>query len=344
MSSGEIYQRATRPDNLADRIKQQAAIQQMMQLTRVDSLHEALKPFEFVHDVTADVVQQPTEMDRFVLSIPTAAPAQETISYDSYNSFGKAVISSRNSFGDTPLVGTDKTRFRRNVLFYKLGRPWTWDDLLKVADTNDPAARREQEQLIRQVMRGMMLTRDDIAFAGEPELAANGGTNSSFAKDSLVPVYTSGGDWTLLAYTGEQILADIQNMYNAILTDTLSTVTGKMFRLVLAPDEFQAMQSRTFNGTGDNRSIMEVVMSRLTWLGDITQYERLRLANATNNGPRGILYPMNDSSVVALQDPLLPTAQAPFQLDTGNWKQDTWGLTAGCTWFYPREARYIDGL
>lgn len=110
---------------------------------------------------------------------------------------------------------------------------------------------------------------DQAIFLGEPSLS--GDNFKGLAKQSNITPVVSGVDWATA--TPAQMLADFENMYASILTDTKGVIRryggGKLIA-VMAPAEYAAISKKRNLSAGDGYdSVKNLVLANSPWLEDI---------------------------------------------------------------------------
>lgn len=259
-------------------------------------------------------------------------PGAEEVSYPLLSDIGRAAVVG-NYADDIPVIEVALDEFKTRVYTLAAAWIWTWLDLQRAALSGFPISIEK----VRAVRDAIARRIDEIAFIGIPEANVGGLVNHP----NVPGVGLTNGDWLNPTTTPDQILADLLEWEDAIISNTLENwypnqlvLPGAYYRKLLEP-----------RATFSDRSIWEqfVASSQLTatgrgeWSLDRTQY-----LDDVEGEPRGLMY-ARDPAVLELELPLEWAELAPQENNLAT-KVPAVARIAGTIWKRPLAAAYALNL
>jgi hypothetical protein len=260
-----------------------------------------------------------------------ATPTTEYLTYRIWNSYTMAKVVGNGST-DIPTVAASAQEVSVKGYSVGLGYQYTVDDLRSAQALNVPLI----DTYAKQVRMGFELTREDHTAFGLPEMGAN---QFGLLNHPNIPLVTLPfGDWTNVARTGEQILADL----NAIVT-AMGVLTKEIWMgdtLLMTYSAYRLIASKLLNSAnGSNITVLQAFKAGNPGI-NIDTWNKLENANAAGNNGRMVFY-KKDPEVLEFEV-AIPFEQFPVEV-----RALTYSVYCRCKWFgiqiqYPLALSYID--
>ncbi len=284
-----------------------------------------LRELEHIYAQTFDILF-PELIFRQIIPVSNEAhPGSETVTYQQFNRHGRAkVVGSKAK--DIPRIDINGVEFSRPVRKVAGAYAWDVDEIQAAAKTGRDLNPRRANATRRAVEE----TLDEIAALGDPD----NGIVSGFFNAANVAIDAATGLWTGL--TPDQIIQDITDMQAAMDTDTLDVEVAT--DLVL-PSASHTLIRNLQKSSGSDLTVLKWIEQNLNLR--VTKWYR---ANTAGVGalPRAVLY--NNSPEKLTQELPMEFNQLPVQAQGMELVVNTMAKTAGTNFYYPRSARYLDGL
>lgn len=258
-----------------------------------------------------------------------ATPTTEYLTYRIWDSYTMAKVIGNGST-DVPLVGATAREVSVKPFMLGLGYQYTVDDLRSANALNVPLI----DTYARQVRMGIELAREDHTAFGLPE-----GNLFGLLNHPNIPLVTLPfGDWTNVARTGEQILADL----NAIVTNmgvaTKEVWMGDTFLMTYSA--YRLIAAKLLNSSNSsNITVLQAFQAQNPGIR-IDTWNKLENANAAGTNGRMVFY--KKSPEVLEFEVAIPFEQMPVEV-----RALTYTVICRCKWFgiqiqYPLALSYID--
>jgi hypothetical protein len=286
------------------------------------------RELEYIKAQTYDI-KYPELKSRLFVPVSNEVPSGAVeVTYEQYDRVGRAKIIKPGAT-DSPRVDVNGTQFTRPVRWGSASYGWNLIDIRQARLAGKPldarkaaACRRAQEELI-----------DEVCAIGAPEY----GIATGFTNNAGVTVQgVTGGVWS--SATADDMITDITALWRNIKTDTKGMETPNT---LLVPDAQYAIISTTPRSTLSDTTVLEFIRRALPELTNIEPWYRMEDA-----GVAGV-----DRAVMYRRDPMYlqqeisnEFEQLPVFQHGSNFEVETLVATAGCTFYYPKSARYLDGL
>ena len=301
----------------------------MSQFERLDAAESIFfaRELEHVKAQTFDI-RYPELKSRLFIPVSNEVPSgATTVTYQQFDRVGRAKIIKPGAT-DLPRVDVSGLEFTRPVRWGGVSYGWNLIEIRQAMMAGRPldsrkaaAARRAQEELV-----------DEVAAIGAPDY----GIATGFLNNASVAIDAAAGNWTAL--TGDQIIADVSAMWQNMVSDTQGIESANT---LLLPDAQFALIATTPRSATTDTTVMEFIMRTFPGLMAIEPWYRLDGA-----GAGGV-----DRAVLYRRDPMHLTQDIPNEFEQlpvfqrgSNFEVETLIATAGTTFYYPRSARYLDGL
>lgn len=175
-----------------------------------------------------------------------------------------------------------------------------------------------------------------IAWKGDPYTNVPGFlTNPNIPSISAADV---GGDVNWVDKTGDQILFDLNELFNSINSNTNGVEWADT--LGLPPAEFNFVQSKRLGDT--EVTVMSFFMRNNRFVQQVEMVPELTTADTTNNGPMAIAY-RRDVEVLELVIPDEPTFMEP-QKNNLELVVPIHGTCGGVIVYYPLACKFMTGI
>lgn len=275
-------------------------------------------------------IKYPELMARTFVPVATDVPSgAEKVTYQQFDRTGRAAIIQAGAT-DSPRVDVLGQEFTRPVRHASASYGWNLIEIRssmmagKALETRRAsAARRAVEELL-----------DEVASIGAPEY----GIPTGFLNHSSVAITAATGAWSTL--TADQIIADVSALWQATATDTKGI--ERPDTLVL-PDAQHALIASLPRSTVSDTTVLEFILRSYRSRGLTAIEPWYRLAGAGVGAvDRGVMYRRSADHVT--QDIVQEFEQLPVHQRGMNFEVMTFASTAGTAFYYPRSARYIDGI
>lgn len=271
-------------------------------------------------------VEYPDLLGRQYIPVDNSAGSgAKTVTYRQWDQHGNAKLIADNA-KDVPRVDVDAEEFSKPVRTAAASYGWNLNEIRQAAraqvDLNGrraSAARRAVELLL-----------EDVAFSGAPSF----GIATGFGNDTVITQDTAAAAWS--AATADQILSDVSGMVQGILSDTMQLHSPDTLLLPVA--DYARILTLPRSTTSDT-TVLSYLRQNFG-ISTIAPWYRMDTADA--GSPRGILY--KRSPDIVTQDIVSEFEQLPAQEQGLEFVVNTMASTAGTSWYYPRAARYLDGI
>jgi hypothetical protein len=286
------------------------------------------RELESIKSRTFDIKYPQLMANRFV-PVNTEANAGATeVTYRQFDRVGKAEIIARNA-PRMPRVDVFGSEFPRPTR--PVGASYGYDllEIRAAAMAGRPLNARRAAVCRRAVEEKI----DEVVSIGAPEY----GIETGFINDADIAIDAAAGVWS--AATADAIIADVSDMWQAMVTDTKG-IENRPNTLIL-PDAQWALISTLPRSTQSDTTVREFLMRAFPSLTMIEPWYRLDTAGA-GGVDRGILYNLGPDNLE--HDLVNPFEQLPVHQQGLNFEVNCFAVTAGMAFYYPRSARYIDGI
>lgn len=301
-----------------------------MQFQRLDAAESVFfaRELEHIKAQTYDI-KYPELKGRLYVPVSNEVPSGAVeVTYEQYDRVGRAKIIKPGAT-DSPRVDVHGTQFTRPVRWGSASYGWNIIDIRQARLAGKPldarkaaACRRAQEELI-----------DEVCAIGAPEY----GIATGFLNNANVTVQgLSGSAWA--AGTPADMLNDVVALWKNIKSDTKGMETPNT---LLLPDAQYALIATEPRSTQSDTTVLEFIRRALPELTNIEPWYRLDGAGVAGVN-RGVMYrrdPMYVQQEISNEFEQLPVFQ-----HGSNFEIETLVATAGTTFYYPKSARYIDGI
>jgi len=240
----------------------------------------------------------------------------------------------RDAGTDLPAVDIILAEFIQKV--YEIGDSfnYTLNDLRAAAKNNMPLD-TEKGELARAAQENLI---EVLAAFGDASTGMPG-----FLNNPNVPILTSpgqlNGNWLNPATTPAQILADMHYMAQSVVNVTKNVQKPDT---MLLPTAHFGYIAQTQANPLNLATILEVFLKQSQYIRSVDQWPYLDNANATGNGPRGMVY-KRDPKAVRLVRPL-PFEMLPPQPKGLAFVIPCHSRFGGVSWRRPMSGAYADGI
>lgn len=288
------------------------------------------KQLEFVKTQTYDIVYPEMKARTIIPVNNDVDPGAETITYRQWDSFGMAQIIS-NYADDLPLIDALVEEFQQKVKSLGAAYQWSIQDLRRSA----MAGAQLDQRRARAARRSIEQQIENIAALGNSKAGLKG-----FAKHPNVPlVVLPNGGWA--AATADEIIEDLNFMATSIVNTTKETFLPDT--LVLPVASYNIIATKRISTTGDTHTtVLEAWLRSNPWVTNVGTWNKLANANATNNGPRAVMY-KRDAEVLTLEIPQ-EFEQLPPQAKNLAFQVPVHARIGGVIVYYPIAMAYADAL
>jgi len=298
-----------------------------MRFQRLDAAESVFfaRELEFIKARTYDIKYPELKARMFIPTSNETPSGAVEVTYEQWDRVGRAKIIKPGST-DSPRVDVYGNQFSRPVRWGSASYGWNIIDIRQARLAGKPldakkaaACRRAQEELL-----------DEIAAIGAPDY----GIVSGFLNNANVTVQAATGVWTGL--TADQIIADVSALVQNQATETKGV--EKANTLVLPEEQYADIMTRP-RATGTDTTVMEYITAKFGIMVD--KWYRCDTAGA-GGVDRGVFY---------RRDPMFLQQEIPNEFEQlpvfqhgSNFEVETLVATAGTTFYYPKSARYLDGI
>lgn len=255
----------------------------------------------------------------------------ESFVWRSWDLGGMAKIVS-NFADDLPTVSVIAAEVTQGIKSFGDAYDYSLQDMKAAALTGNQldvkkafAARRVMENLVEQTAAF------GNAGAGLPGFINNGNVPLLSAPGSLT------GNWPTA--TAVQMYDDLNAMANAMVVNTLEIFVPDT--IILPTNRFSIVATKGMSDI-DTTTVLRRFLENSPYIRNVDQWGLLNNANATNNGPRAIVY-KRDPEIVELMIPEEFTQLPPQARNLAFVILCTMRF-AGVSVYYPLGMEYVDGL
>ena len=285
------------------------------------------RELEHIYSQTYDIKFPQLKSRQFIPVSNQANPGALEVTYRQFDRVGRARLGAPGAV-DSPRVDVLANEFTRPVRISTASYGWHLMEIRqalmagKALDARKAAAaRRAVEELM-----------DEVAAIGAPDF----GIASGFFNDADVAIDAATGNWSGL--TADQIIADVATVLANISADTLGV---EMADTVVLPDEQYTLISTTPRGTQSDTTILQYILSNFPTIARIEPWHRAAAAGA-GGVDRAVVYDLSPDALT--QEIPSEFEQLPVFQKGQNFEVETLATTAGMAFYYPRSARYLDGI
>ena len=265
----------------------------------------------------------------------SANPFTQTVTFYSSDMFGRANWINGNS-DDIPLAGTERSQFKSAVYTAGIGYGYGWEEVnvamrdgVNLTADDAKAARRAYEEMV-----------DDVAMIGDARKGFLGLVNSP----AITPVAATNGDWTNVARTADQILADVNQAILGIPVATKYTSIGDT--LLMSPERMNLLATKRLGDT--TMTVLELLRMNNTYTAMTSRPLVIRPVRALTTAGAGGIQRMvsyrRDPNVLKLHMPMPHRFMPVFQDGPLHWIVPGVFRLGGVDIRRPAEVRYIDGI
>jgi hypothetical protein len=286
------------------------------------------RELDSIKSKTYDVKYPQLKANQFV-PVSTEANAGATeVTYQQFDRVGKAKIIARSApqMPRVDVFGNEFTRPTRPV-----GASYGYD-LFEIRSAM-MAGRPLNPRRASVCRRAIEETIDEVVSVGAPEY----GIETGFLNDANVAIDAATGAWSGL--TADQIIADVSSMYQNMVSDTKGVENQP--NVLILPDEQHALIATKPRSTQSDTTVLEFILRAFPSLQAIEPWYRLAGAGA-GAVDRGVMYHRSPDHLE--HDQPSPFEQLPVHQQGLNFEVNCVAVTAGMVFYYPRSARYIDGI
>lgn len=258
-------------------------------------------------------------------------PGVETVTYDQFDSLGKAKRISDFS-GDLPMVNVSGLQFSQRMQSYGAAFGYSLQEV-KAAS----AARKPLERMRAMAARKTLdLQLDDVAAVGDSTAGLKGLLGLSSTTSFTLGTKGAGG-LTWAVATPAEILADLSGIVTQVVADTKEV--ERPTRIILPTSQFELIKNTARSSTSDT-TVLNFFLSTNPGI-EVMSWERLAGAGA-GSVDRMVAYDpnvMNVRLLMAVEFEQLPPQQKNMAFVV-NCHMRTGGVIAP----YPKSVAYGDGL
>lgn len=263
---------------------------------------------------------------RQYIPVSNETPAGATqVTYEQWDRVGRSKFIKPGAV-DAPRVDVKALQFSRPVRWAGNSYGWSFIDIMQARLAGKPldarkaeASRRAHEELI-----------DEVAAIGAPDY----GIATGFLNNASVTIQAATGNWSGL--TADQIINDVSLLVQNQATETLGVEEADT---LLLPDEQYALVKTKPRATGTDTTVLEYIEDKFGI--DVDKWYRLNQAGAASVD-RAVFY-RRDEDFVQQEIPQEYMTQPMYQRGA-NFEVEAFVASAGTTFYYPKSARYLDGI
>lgn len=283
------------------------------------------RELEFIKSRTYDK-RYPELKGRMFVPVSNETPSGAVeVTYEQWDRVGRSKIVTPGST-DSPRVDVLANQFSRPVRWGTASYGWNLIEIRQamiagkpLTDRKASAARRAQEELV-----------DEVCAIGAPSY----GIATGFLNNADVTIDAATGVWSGL--TADQIIADVTSLVTGMATETKGVERANT--LILPEEQYADIKTRP-RSTGTDTTVMEFILDKFEIA--IESWYRCNAAGA--GGVNRAVFYRRDPDFVQQEIPQ-EFEQLPVFQHGSNFEVETLIATAGTTFYYPKSARYLDGI
>ena len=289
------------------------------------------RQLEFIKTRTFDIVYPEMKARQFIPVNNDVDTGAETITYRQWDMIGMAQIIA-NYGDDLPLIDALVEEFEQKVQGLGAAYEWSIQDLRRSA----MAGANLDQRRARAARRSIEQQIENIAALGNTKAGLVG-----MAKNPNVPIVAPVvGSWTAVT-PGEDMISDLMALSSSIVTTNKETFMPDT--LILDIGRYNLLATTRVSTTGDtNTTALEGFLRSNPWVTTVATWNKLALANATDNGNRAVCY-KRDAEVLTLEIPQ-EFEQFPPQTKNLSFLVPVHARIGGVIVYYPIAMAYMDGL
>lgn len=283
-----------------------------------------------LEDIDAQLYRVVYPENKGTLLVPVRGninPGADEYTYRSMDRAGRAKRRANHST-DYPRVDIQGREDSQRIENYGASYGYSFQDMRRARMLNMPV---DAERAFA-ARAAVDTTIDEVICVGDSEIGVTGFANN--ADVALVTPTT--GSW--LTATADQILADLQKMERAILTD--SKEAERPDTLAIAPSRYAVISTKPL-GTNSDKTILDFYLKNSQGVRNVESWHRLETADAGGTGPRLVMYRRDPAKLEALVPILFE--QFPPEQRGMDILVNCEGRCGGVVWRYPGSGRYMDG-
>ncbi len=285
------------------------------------------RELEYIKVKTYDIKYPGLFARRYVPVSNEAGSGATEVTYRQYDRFGRAKIVVPGST-DAPRVDVKGTEFTRPTRTIKASYGWDLIELRQSIQANKSLDSRRASACRRAIEEVL----DEVASLGAPAY----GIPTGFLNNANVAIDAAAGAWS--AATGDAIVADVAASWRLMASDTKGVERADT---LLLPDDQHALISTKRMEAGTDTTVLEFILKNFRGLAAIEPWYRLDGAGV-GAVDRAVLYRRSPDHLQ--QEINNEFEQLPVFQRGSNFEVECLAQTAGTTFYYPRSARYIDGI
>lgn len=289
------------------------------------------KQLEHVYAKTYDVKYGEHKARRFIPIDTSVDAAAEFYTYRQWDMFGMAKLVA-NYADDLPRVDALAKEYPAAIKSLGASYGYSVQDMRRAAKAGSQldarraaAARRAHEQAF-----------DDLMAFGDADAGLSGFTNSS-----AVPIVSpTTGTWVTSVATPLQMIQDLNDLVNSIVTATKETFVPDT--LLLSNISFQRLNSTPMSTTGDaDKTVLRFFLDNNPYITDVDQWSKLNAAGAAS-ASRAIAYKRSEEVLAGVE----PQSFEQFPPQWRNLEAviPTHSRVGGVRIQYPLAIAYMDDL
>jgi hypothetical protein len=216
---------------------------------------------------------------KFVPTSNEAGPSTEYLTYRVWTDYVMAKVIGNYST-DIPTVNASASE--TSVKGYTVGDAYVYsiDDLRSAQAAGNGLV----DKLAKAARRGIELLRDEHTAFGTPEVGSFGLLNHP----NVALEVLSNGDWANAGTSGEEILADLNQLVTRMLLTTNEIFAGDT--LLMSVEAFRLISTKLLDaGNASNRTVLEAFKAQNPGI-TVESWTKLALANAAGTDGRIVFY------------------------------------------------------
>ena len=302
---------------------------------RADGVMFTARELTYVSQETQEVLYDRLEAAEHVPIKSTVPRGAQNWLYKQVDMRGEADISAHLSTDDAPSADVGIEEFVHPLTWVTASYQYTIDELEASSFAGTPLDREKGIAAAVMIARGT----DKILRVGVPGMGITG-----FFNNPNVPVVTlSNGEWTLPGTTPDEIVADLNQVEQAVITNSRDNHAADR---ILLPTAYEGVLMTTQRSSGTETTIGPWFLKNARMAKSINRWIALDDAVspdvAVSDPPMGIFYPA-DPSVVHAEIPI-PYEELPPEVRNFGWKINCRARVGGTVYRRPNACAYIENL
>ena len=296
-------------------------------LTTAQQTQVLTRQLEYVKSKTYDIEYSELKAFNFIPLATDTPEDAETIVYRQWNLFGEAKLVA-NYADDLPLADVNVTEFPTPVFSIGAAYQWSVLDLRRAARGEVNLQARKAQSARHMIDRKI----DNVLVFGIPAAGTEG-----FANNSNVPVVVvTNGNW-LGGATSTEILEDLFELEQAVITQTLDI--HEPDTLVLPSDLYGHVKTTPlFPGQSDS-TILSFFLANSQ---SVKNVEKWNVLGNVGGVPRAVCYKLSPE-ILEAEVPLLLDELPPQERNLA-FVVPMWARVGSTVWYRPLGAVYGEGM